>query len=508
MPPFWMAFSLTLTETVGGGMLAIPIALAWVGVPLGLVLLVSLRADQHHDHRRARRGASPATGSMRYGNGYFGRLVENRLGRPGGGRSASACSLLEAVGLLAALHRLRDRAVGADRRVVARLARRCSSCSILFVLRRESLDATIAAALLIGIAILFLAAGLIVLGLVNVQPELLTAPRSAAAGGFPLRRSSSACCCTSTSATPRPAMPRARCCAAILSGRTLLWGNVAAMAAAAVIYVLFVVAVNGSVPAALLAAETGTAIGPLEEVAGPSSACWARSTCPARFGIGAVFGSLGLYLQAEERFGSRVPAGRLGRSSSSRRRRSSRSSRSLAVMLRSDLGSFTGPLSLVGALVVPLLGGVFPMLILAPARRRGERVPGTPLRWLGSPGGRDARDRALPGRSRRPGAVHLGRARSSASSRWSRRVAMVALIIVSVRRGSFVPRTVVELRADEPPGAGAGVAVVADGQQRVGSAHCPTWPPREPSRSTCRRIGPPSSSSGRTGPPATATRSH
>src|SRR6188508_2983427 len=40
MPPFWMAFSVTLTETVGGGMLAIPIALAGVGVPTALVLLL------------------------------------------------------------------------------------------------------------------------------------------------------------------------------------------------------------------------------------------------------------------------------------------------------------------------------------------------------------------------------------------------------------------------------------------------------------------------------------
>jgi hypothetical protein len=40
---------------------------------------------------------------------------------------------------------------------------------------------------------------------------------------------------------------------------------------------------------------------------------------------------------------------------------------------------------------------------------------------------------------------------------------MVALIVVSVRRGSFRPRTVVELRADEPPGTGMDVSMVADG---------------------------------------------
>ena len=170
------------------------------------------------------------------------------------------------------------------------------------------------------------------------------------------------------------------------SGRTLLWGNVAAMAASAVIYVLFVVAVNGSVPAVRLAEETGTAIGPLEEVAGPLVGVLGSIYVLLAFGIGAVFGSLGLYLQAGERIGSRLSSrgGRLalGRSVLG-------IFALVALMLFLNLGSFTGPLSLVGALVVPLLGGVFPMLILASARRRGERVPA--LLCVGSALGRWSR---------------------------------------------------------------------------------------------------------------------
>jgi hypothetical protein len=42
MPPFWTAFSLALTETVGGSVLALPIALAGVGPIPGVVLLVIL----------------------------------------------------------------------------------------------------------------------------------------------------------------------------------------------------------------------------------------------------------------------------------------------------------------------------------------------------------------------------------------------------------------------------------------------------------------------------------
>jgi hypothetical protein len=43
-------------------------------------------------------------------------------------------------------------------------------------------------------------------------------------------------------------------------------------------------------------------------------------------------------------------------------------------------------------------------------------------------------------------------------------VGMAALIVLATRRGSFAPRTVAELRADEPPGAGMTVAVVANGR--------------------------------------------
>jgi len=42
LPPFWTAFALTLTETVGAGILALPIALAGVGPLAGIVLLVVL----------------------------------------------------------------------------------------------------------------------------------------------------------------------------------------------------------------------------------------------------------------------------------------------------------------------------------------------------------------------------------------------------------------------------------------------------------------------------------
>ena len=136
----------------------------------------------------------------------------------------------------------------------------------------------------------------------------------------------------------------------------------------------------------------------------------------------------------------------------------------MEVLLWRGAGSFTAPVNLVGALTIPLLGGVFPMLIIAAARRRGERVPGTSLRGLGS----WAVVAAVI-------ALYLGGVIAHALFIWTdplerivaglTAVGIVLLIIVSLRRGSFVPRTVVELRADEPPGAGMDIAVVTDGRR-------------------------------------------
>ena len=48
-------------------------------------------------------------------------------------------------------------------------------------------------------------------------------------------------------------------------------------------------------------------------------------------------------------------------------------------------GSFTGLLGLIGVIIVPLLAGIFPVLLLLASRRQGERVPTAFYRALGNP---------------------------------------------------------------------------------------------------------------------------
>jgi hypothetical protein len=54
------------------------------------------------------------------------------------------------------------------------------------------------------------------------------------------------------------------------------------------------------------------------------------------------------------------------------------------VLLLAGVATFTEPFGIIGVLTVPLLGGIFPMLIVAAARRRGEYVPGHVVRVIGA----------------------------------------------------------------------------------------------------------------------------
>jgi hypothetical protein len=82
LPPFWSSFALTLTETVGAGALALPIALAGVGplpgillmVALGLVNVVTIICGSE---------AAARSATVRYGSGFMGRMVHGYLGRGG-----------------------------------------------------------------------------------------------------------------------------------------------------------------------------------------------------------------------------------------------------------------------------------------------------------------------------------------------------------------------------------------------------------------------------------------
>ncbi len=82
LPPFWTAYALTFTETVGASILALPIALAGVGPLPGVVILLVMGVINMLTIA-AMAEAVTRNGSIRYQGSYLGRLVEDYLGRSG-----------------------------------------------------------------------------------------------------------------------------------------------------------------------------------------------------------------------------------------------------------------------------------------------------------------------------------------------------------------------------------------------------------------------------------------
>jgi amino acid permease len=272
LPPFWTAYSLTLTETVGATILALPIALAAVGplpgvailLVLGLVnvLTVAFLAE-----------AISRSGTIRYGNAFFGRVVADYLGR--GGAVVLTISLF--VLCLLVLPILYTGFAGTLEDATSVPA--AAWVSLLFLvglyyLRRESLSSTIASALVVGAVNIGLIVALSLLAFAHAQPDNLLYEHVPFVGGRPFESSIAGLVFGVVLAAYFGHMSVALCGQLVLrrdtSARSLLRGCAAAQVTAMCLYCLFVLAVNGAVGPQALTHETGTALAPLARVAGPA----------------------------------------------------------------------------------------------------------------------------------------------------------------------------------------------------------------------------------------------
>jgi hypothetical protein len=184
----------------------------------------------------------------------------------------------------------------------------------------------------------------------------------------------------------------------------MLWGNVAAMAAAMGLYILWVMAINGAIAPAELAATSGTVLIPLSAVVGPSVQIFGSVFVILGMGMGTIHMILGIFNQIREWLPTR-PRLAIGLSPASTglgqrawEMALSKEGRFwLSVtpiifnlllvewLLLTNRESFTEILSFLGVITVPALGGIFPMLMLAASRRKGEYVPGVVWHFLGHP---------------------------------------------------------------------------------------------------------------------------
>jgi hypothetical protein len=127
---------------------------------------------------------------------------------------------------------------------------------------------------------------------------------------------------------------------------------------------------------------TGTALSPLGNLLGGPAPILGVVYVILAMGIGVVFLSFGLFYQVREMLPASLEKGR-------------QFIISLAPIVLIFLlvewlvyagqESFSGLISTMGAVLTPLLGGVFPILLLAASRQQGEYVPQRAFAFLGKP---------------------------------------------------------------------------------------------------------------------------
>lgn len=383
MPPFWSAFALTLTETVGAGVLALPIALAGVGpvpgvfllVVLGLVNIVTVMSIVE---------AITRNGNMRYGTAYFGRLVSDYLGRWGSTILVPALFILNILTLVAFYV-----GIAASLSDVTGVSPLLWTALVFLVavifLRRETLDATVASALMIGIVNILIILVLSVLALPHVQVENLRYTNLTLGNGELLDPDILGLVFGVVLAAFFGHTSAANAAKVVLrrdpSGESLMKGNVAAIAAAIALYSLWVITVNGAVPPSVLGQETGTALSPLAAIIGRPAAILGLIYVVLAMGIGSIHVSYGLFYQVREMLSPNVGA----------------TVRFIACltplivlfllvewMLFAGRESFSGILGFMGVLLLPILGGIFPILMLAASRHTGDYAPGRIFGFLNS----------------------------------------------------------------------------------------------------------------------------
>ena len=307
LPPFWTAFALVLTETVGGGILALPIAVAGVGPLAGVVILVVFGLVNVLTIA-CMSEAIARSGTIRYGNAFLGRVVVAYLGNAGALILTLGMGLLCLICLLAYFVGFSTMLADATS-VPGVVWTALLFLAGLYFLGRRSLDATVASALLVGAANIVLILILSVLALVHMQPANLSYVNVPFIGGRPFDPSILQLMFGTILSAYFGHLSVSNCAKVVLhrdpSARSLIWGSTTGMIVAIILYCLWVVAVNGAVPAKVLANEPGTALTPLAAQVGSSVYVLGSIFVILGMGMGSIYCCLGLFNLVRERLPSR-----------------------------------------------------------------------------------------------------------------------------------------------------------------------------------------------------------
>jgi len=307
LSPFWTAYSLTLTETAGATILALPIALATIGplagvavlVVLGLVNIVTIACMAE---------AVTRSGAIRHGGAYLGRLVGDYLGETGSLVLSVSffvlCLLVLQVFYIGVSITLQDStSVWAPAWVGVLFA------VGLYYLWRRSLNATVASALIVGVVNIVLLVALAVLVAAHLRMSNLLYVNVPFVAGRPFEPSVLQLVFGVVLAAYFGHSSVSLCGRLVLArdpgGRSLMRGCTAAQATAMLLYCLFVIAVNGAIAPKILAADRGTALAPITAEVGPVAAVLGSLFVVLGMGMGTIHFSLALSNLIRERLPAR-----------------------------------------------------------------------------------------------------------------------------------------------------------------------------------------------------------
>jgi len=310
LPPFWTAFSLTLTETVGAGVLALPIAIAGIG-PLGGLVILLLLGIVNMLTLAAMAESVSRSGTMRYGNAFLGAMVSDYLGNIGSVAFTLGAASLTFIMLLAYY-------IGFSSTLASASGIPSQIWAVLFFLVglyfifRESINATVASALLVGAINIALIVALALLAFTHLRTDYLFHLNLPFVNGRPFEPGILELIFGTILSAYIGHLSVGNCAKVVLrrdpTAHSLIWGGVAAQIAALLLYSIWVLAINGAIAPEVLAAQAGTALTPLAAQIGPAINVLGVIYVILAMGMASIHSSLGLFYMVSERLPSRSPA--------------------------------------------------------------------------------------------------------------------------------------------------------------------------------------------------------
>jgi amino acid permease len=271
LPPFWTAFSLTLTETVGAGIMGLPIGVAELGLIPGLILLVVFGVVNIITIACISESVA-RSGTIRYGETYIGKLIEDYLGAFASTVTSGILVLLTALALIVfyvGLSTTLEHTIHLPALVGTALV----FAAGIILITRKSLSATVSSALIIGVINMILILIMCALALPHLQASNLTYVHVPFFRGVPFESAVLATIFGIILAAYFGHLSMGNCARVVLqrdpSARSFMLGGMTAQAAAMTFYCIWVFSINGALSHQSLAGQYSTALVPLTQLVGP-----------------------------------------------------------------------------------------------------------------------------------------------------------------------------------------------------------------------------------------------